>query len=81
MPYLTIRAVNSAFDVSDQGGEYPDTEAAYRAAVTAAVAMAQEEITSGANVAIVETCIEDSNGNQVARGVVSIATSRLQIPA
>jgi hypothetical protein len=78
VPYLTIRAVNSVFEVTDQGGEYPDVDSAYEAAVKGAVAMAAEEIAGGKRVAIIETCIEDEQGKQLTRGVVSVATARLQ---
>ena len=77
MPHLIIRTVNSSFDVADQGADYPDVQAAYRAAVKAGVRIAADEVESGRDIAIIEICIEDPEGNRRARGVVSLATSPL----
>ena len=77
MPRFRTRTTNSAFDDTDDGVEYPDLETAYAAGIAAAVMIGAEEMVHGATIAMMEVCIENLEGERLARGIVSLSTSRL----
>ena len=77
MPQLTIRIINSKFATTDQGDTYASVDAAYGSAIQAGLAVASEEIRAGNKVGMVDISVEDVEGQVVAKGVVSVATSTL----
>ena len=77
MAYLITRTINSSFEVTDVGADYPSVDIAYKFAVESGLAMATDEVKAGKHVGIVEVSVEDTNGRVVARGVVSVASSTL----
>ena len=77
MPHFSICTINTTFQTEDEGAEYDDADAAYRAAVEAGIAMATDEVRGGKGLGVIAIHVQDDAGRVVARGMVSLATSPL----
>lgn len=77
MTIFLTRTTNSTFAVADEGVEHASLDAAYAASIESAVQIGADEIRAGAAVAMMHVCIESQEGKTLARGIVSLSTSRL----
>lgn len=78
MPIIRTHIINSEFSSSDEGAEYSSVEQASRKALQLASDIARDLMLKGSNPAIIEVKLEE-NGQVVAKHVVSLTTSPLQV--
>ncbi len=77
MAKYRLRAVGADFDVGDEGCDYPDAEAARRAAVKAGIAIAAEEVANGRKSSIIEAQVIEQD-QMLARYVIALSVEALR---
>jgi hypothetical protein len=77
MPSFTIHTVNSTYSTELTLPDEPNFDTAHAAGIRGALMIARDEVHAGSAAAAVEVIVEDHEGHQVRRSVVSVSVAPL----